>query len=135
MNQIEVEVQDETTETVSPPEETVILDPTTNPTPTEAPIPSLDTLANDDVVRILDYIPSAIIDLKYATEDNFTGQQIYNSNMEALIRVGTLKKLVLVQEELWDKGYTLVIWDSYRPLSAQFNVSSQNSPTSTSVSL
>ena len=74
MNQIEVEVQDETTETVSPPEETVILDPTTNPTPTEVPIPSLDTLANDDVVRILDYIPNAIIDLKYATEDNFTGK-------------------------------------------------------------
>lgn len=74
MNPSDVEVNDETTDAVSPPDETVVFDPTTNPEPTEVPIPSLDTLANDDVVRILDYIPNAIIDLKYATEDNFTGK-------------------------------------------------------------
>lgn len=122
MNPSDVEVNNETTDAVSPPDETVVFDPTLNQEPTKTQIPSLDTLANEDVVCILDYIPNAIIDLKYATEDNFTGQQIYDSNMEALIRVGTLKKLVLVQEELWDKGYTLVILDSYRPLSAQFKL-------------
>lgn len=78
---------------------------------------------NDDVlVNILDYIPNAIVDLKYATTDNFTGVQIYDSDMPAMLRYGTIKKLMLVQEELNSLGYTLVIWDAYRPTEAQFKL-------------
>lgn len=117
------EIQDTTVETITPPDATEIPDVTETTTVSqELQIPPLDTLSDGDMVRILDYIPNAIIDLKYATTDNFTGKQIYDSNMEAMLRVGTLKKLVLVQEELWDRGYTLVIWDAYRPLSAQFKL-------------
>ena len=117
------EIQDTTVETIAPPDATKAPDVTeTTTVPQEPQIPPLDTLSDDDMVRILDYIPNAIVDLKYATTDNFTGKQIYDSNMEAMLRVGTLKKLVLVQEELWDRGYTLVIWDAYRPLSTQFKL-------------
>ena len=119
----DAEIQDTTVETITPPNATEVLDVTeTTTAPQEPQIPPLDTLSDDDMVRILDYIPNAIVDLKYATTDNFTGKQIYDSNIEAMLRVGTLKKLVLVQEELWDRGYTLVIWDAYRPLSAQFKL-------------
>ena len=74
-----------------------------------------------DFVRITDYIPTAVIDLKYATEDNFTGQVIYSFN-DAWLRYGTVKKLMLVADELAERGLYLKIWDSFRPVSAQFTL-------------
>lgn len=71
-----------------------------------------------DYVRIKDYIPSLFVDLKYATKDNFTGQVIYDFN-DAYLRYGTVKKLKQVQEELLKQGYSLKIWDAYRPFDAQ----------------
>ena len=82
------EIQDTTVETITPPDATEIPDVTETTTVSqELQIPPLDTLSDGDMVRILDYIPNAIIDLKYATTDNFTGKQIYDSNMEAMLRV------------------------------------------------
>ena len=80
-----------------------------------------DEPADDAMVLILDYIPDMVIDLKYATTDNFTGQVIYENN-EAYLRYGTVKKLIQVQNALKEKGYKLVLWDGYRPLSAQFKL-------------
>ena len=77
--------------------------------------------ADSDMVLILDYIPDMIIDLKYATTDNFTGQVIYE-NEDAYLRYGTIKKLMQVQIELKKKGYKLVLWDGYRPVEAQFKL-------------
>lgn len=77
--------------------------------------------ADDDMVLILDYIPDMVIDLKYATTDNFTGQVIYD-NDDAYLRYGTVKKLMQVQNELKAKGYKLVLWDGYRPVEAQFKL-------------
>lgn len=76
---------------------------------------------DEDLVKIIDYIPNIIIDLKYATTDNFTGQIIYDNN-EALLRYGTVKKLIKVQEELNKDGYTLLIWDAYRSTQSQFKL-------------
>ena len=69
-------------------------------------------------VRVKDYIPSIYVDLKYATKDNFTHKVIYDFN-EAYLRYGTVKKLKRVQDSLLDQGYSLKIWDAYRPFSAQ----------------
>ena len=80
-------------------------------------IEPLDT----DMVLILDYIPDLVIDLKYATTDNFTGQIIYE-NADAYLRYGTVKKLMQVQKELKEKGYKIVLWDGYRPVAAQFKL-------------
>ena len=93
----------------------------------ETEIHSLETesqypeLADSDMVLILDYIPDMVIDLKYATTDNFTGQVIYE-NDDAYLRYGTVKKLMQVQNELKAKGYKLVLWDGYRPVKAQFKL-------------
>lgn len=77
--------------------------------------------ADSDMVLIMDYIPDMIIDLKYATTDNFTGQVIYD-NDDAYLRYGTVKKLMQVQSELKAQGYKLVLWDGYRPVEAQFKL-------------
>lgn len=72
-----------------------------------------------DLVNVKDYIPDIFVDLKYATEDNFTGHRIYDFT-EAYLRYGTVLKLMKVQEELRALGLSLKIWDAYRPTAAQF---------------
>ena len=72
----------------------------------------------DDYVRVKDYIPDIYEDLRYATERNFTHTKVYDFN-EAYLRKGTTLKLKKVQEELKRLGYSLKIWDAYRPFTAQ----------------
>lgn len=73
---------------------------------------------NDELVYISDYIENIDIDLKYASAYNFTKQKIYDFTKPSL-RYGTVKKLAEVQKELELKGYKLLIFDAYRPTSAQ----------------
>ena len=74
---------------------------------------------DDDFVRVQDYIPSVVVDLKYATNDNISGQVIYDFT-DAYLRYGTVKKLIPVQATLQKQGYRLKIWDAFRPVQAQF---------------
>ncbi len=67
------------------------------------------------------YLPGVYADLRYATEDNFTGQVIYDFTQPQL-RYGTLKKLAQAQEMLAERDLALKIWDAYRPVSAQFRL-------------
>lgn len=85
-----------------------------------SPLPAAEP-GDEELVRVLDYIPSIYVDLKYAAEDNFTGMVIYDFP-DASLRYGTVKKLAEVQEELSARGYSLKIWDAYRPVSAQFRL-------------
>lgn len=73
---------------------------------------------NDVFVEVSQYIPSAVIYLKYATADNFTGEVIYGFDT-CYLRYGTVKKLQNVQKELDQYGYRMKIWDGYRPREAQ----------------
>ena len=76
---------------------------------------------NTDFVNLKDFIPSAEIDLVYATEKNFTGKKLYD-NPTAYLRKGTAEKLKQVAEEVNKKGYRLKIWDAYRPQEAQIRM-------------
>jgi len=58
------------------------------------------------------------IDLKYASEDNFTGRKIYPIPLCAL-QASTARKLIAANRELLERGMRLKIWDAYRPLSVQ----------------
>ncbi|MCZ2491811.1 M15 family metallopeptidase [Dellaglioa sp. TMW 2.2444] len=62
--------------------------------------------------------PDIIVDLRYATKDNFTNQIIYDFST-AIARTGTVKKLGIASKLLRVQGYRLKIWDAYRPVSAQ----------------
>lgn len=81
-----------------------------------------ETILDDgQFVRILDYIPDAEIDLRYATPNNFTGTVIYD-DPEAYLCYGTVKKLIQVQSELKEIGYRILIWDAYRSIEAQWKL-------------
>lgn len=88
------------------------------PTETQAPATTAPEPKNEDFVRIVDYIPTLRQSLAYATTDNFTGQVIYDFT-DAYLRYGTVKKLQKVCEELEKQDLGLLIWDGYRPVSAQ----------------
>ena len=100
---------------------TVAPEPVSVPEATQAAtIPeTLPEPGDADFVRVRDYIPDLVVELKYATEDNFTGQVIYGFR-EAYLRYGTVKKLMAVQEELRQQKLSLKIWDAFRPTDAQF---------------
>ena len=75
----------------------------------------------NEFVNVKTYIPDIWIDLKYATEENFTGQKIYDFT-DAYLRYGTVEKLMKVQDALREQGLSLKIWDAFRPTKAQFTL-------------
>lgn len=87
----------------------------------ELDLESMPERADTDFVNVLDYIPDIVVDLRYATPNNFTGEVIYSFD-GVYLRYGTVKKLMEVQQELRTHGYLLKIWDAYRPVSAQYSL-------------
>ena len=71
-----------------------------------------------DLVPLDLFLPEAVVDLRYAGTDNFTGQRIYESG-EAFLRYGTVKKLKSAAKALKGYGLRLKILDAYRPAAAQ----------------
>ncbi len=113
-------------EPLAPTEEPQIAAVTVTPPPgTQSPAPDLPIASVEpgdaELVRAQEYLPDLAVDLRYAGENNFTGTRIYDFD-EAWLRYGTVKKLRTAQESLHQQGYGLLIWDAYRPLSAQFRL-------------
>lgn len=72
-----------------------------------------------ELVDIQLIIPQAHVDLKYATEDNFTGQVVYQFHHCLMIKEAALR-LRDVQTELESLGLGIKIWDGFRPVEAQW---------------
>lgn len=62
-----------------------------------------------------------VLDIRYATPHNFTGEIIYSKARAYLVEPAA-KALVKVQRELRERGFGLKIYDAYRPLSAQWKL-------------
>lgn len=108
-------------ETSSEPPVNETTQPSTVPPETEKPHIVQPEPSDKDFVRVTDYIPDIVVQLRYASEQNFTGQKIYD--FETLwLRYGTVRKLMNVQEDLKEDGLYLKIWDGFRPTSAQFTL-------------
>ncbi len=73
---------------------------------------------NIDFVDIGELDPGIILDIRYATRNNFTGQAVYPA-ARCLLRRDAALRLLRVQENLAKKGYRLIVFDCYRPLSVQ----------------
>ena len=106
------------TEATTPPTEVTTTPPETKPT---EPVTPAETPKDDTFVRVTDYIPDILVDLRYATSENFTGQIIYEFT-DVYLRYGTVKKLAAVQKALKEKGLGLKVWDGYRPVYGQYRL-------------
>lgn len=93
------------------------------PTPTAEPTPEVERITprNRELVRVSEFIPDIVVELRYASDNNFTGKPVYDFS-EAWLRYGTVKRLMGVQNALRERGYGLKIWDAYRPGAAQYTL-------------
>ena len=78
----------------------------------------LDEIANEDFVDIKKLSTYFIIQMPYATTDNFLDEKVYPCE-QCLVRGDVAKSLLQVQKKLMKKGFRLKIFDCYRPLSIQ----------------
>jgi len=65
-----------------------------------------------------DSIPGIVIEMRYATGKNITGKKLYTDG-RAWLRRETIRKLEKAVTDLRGRGYRLVLWDAWRPISAQ----------------
>ena len=71
---------------------------------------------NNDFIDIKEYIPSIVIDLKYASNDNFTGHIVNGyESPKCLLTIEAARSLRYIQTILNKSGYSLKIYDAYRP--------------------
>ncbi|NMP27412.1 D-alanyl-D-alanine dipeptidase [Rahnella sp. SAP-1] len=75
---------------------------------------------NQDItlIDVAALLPEAVIDLKYATQDNLTGQVVYCES-RCLLHPDAAKGLVRCFQVARLAGYNLKIFDAYRPQQAQ----------------
>ncbi len=71
-----------------------------------------------DIIDIKEVNPRVVVEMKYATEDNFTKKRLYDSNT-CFLRKSTAVRLDVVQKELEGMNLGLKVWDCYRPLAVQ----------------
>ncbi|MBC8122176.1 MAG: M15 family metallopeptidase [Gemmatimonadaceae bacterium] len=62
--------------------------------------------------------PEIQLDMRYATPENFLRRAVYPLAV-CLLRPAVAERLVRVQRRVAVQGYTLRLWDCYRPLSVQ----------------
>lgn len=73
-----------------------------------------------DLVDVQAYVPDLVIDLRYATPNNFMGRAVYPPDARCLLRRSVAERLKRVADKLRaEDGTRLRAYDCYRPLSVQ----------------
>jgi D-alanyl-D-alanine dipeptidase len=75
-------------------------------------------LHDDDLVDVAGVIDDAVIDIRYATADNFTGKELYPV-ARCKLRRAVAARLAKAAKVLRAADRRLVLWDCYRPRSIQ----------------
>jgi beta-N-acetylhexosaminidase/D-alanyl-D-alanine dipeptidase len=70
------------------------------------------------LVEVTTLAPSIVLDIRYATADNFTGQPVYPA-AKCFLRRDVAQRLVAAQAALQAQGLGLKVYDCYRPFSIQ----------------
>ena len=78
---------------------------------------SIAASSENELVNLSDFIPEIKLDIRYATNNNFTGKQIYRL-ARAYARKPVAESLKKIQADLKKQGLGLKIFDGYRPYSA-----------------
>lgn len=80
------------------------------------PVPDYDT-SNWADIALLD--PSILVDMKYATTENFVGTKMYECG-RCFLRPAVAKSILDIQKELKTQGLGLKMFDCFRPQPVQF---------------
>src|ERR1700751_5740239 len=88
--------------------------------PANADVPPLSPEARSaGFVDVRSVVPSAVIDLRYATPNNFTGMTLYPADARCLVHESMAPGLAAGAKALASHGEVLVFWDCYRPHDVQ----------------
>lgn len=71
------------------------------------------------LVDIRTIVADAIIDLRYATSDNFVGMPMYPAGARCLVHESMAPGLKVAADRLRREGFVVVFWDCYRPHEVQ----------------
>lgn len=86
-------------------------------------MPEEEILPNEyGLVDVTKLNSNFIIELRYATTNNFAGKQFYPKIAKAYLQKSTAEKLVAANEELYQLGYRIKIFDAYRPKRYQYEL-------------
>ena len=78
---------------------------------------TINVNTNKSMIDIEKYIPTIVLDLRYATTNNFMKTKLYPNINYTFLRKPAAKALKKVQTELNKKGLGVKIFDAYRPYS------------------
>lgn len=84
-------------------------------------VPELSMLSDTLFIRLADYSDGFTYDMRYATENNFLKEKVYDC-AECYTRVKTAKALLAVNAEFKEKGVKIKFFDCYRPNSVQYKM-------------
>ena len=82
---------------------------------------SFEGLADTTFVRLADFSEDFVYDLRYATENNFLKEKVYDC-AECYVRVKTAKALITANKEFMRSGFKIKFFDCYRPNSVQYKM-------------
>jgi D-alanyl-D-alanine dipeptidase len=71
------------------------------------------------LVDVLSVVPDAMIDLRYATADNFVGAPLYPADARCLVHDSLASGLAAAANVFRGRGLRMVFWDCYRPHDVQ----------------
>lgn len=77
---------------------------------------------SEPLVEVKTLIPDVVVDLRYATADNFMKKQVYPSDARCLLLERSAKQLKAAADVLRGKGFRLRLYDCYRPHHVQFEL-------------
>ncbi len=79
---------------------------------------ALEDVNDSTFINILSASRDFIIDMKYASDDNFMKQKVYECQ-DCYLRYKTIKRLIAANKDFLKDGYRIKIFDCYRPLDIQ----------------
>jgi D-alanyl-D-alanine dipeptidase len=75
-------------------------------------------ISDTSFVKVKNFSADFVFDIKYATDNNFLKQKVYDCD-ECYLRMKTIKNLIDANTEFMQKGYRIKLFDCYRPLDIQ----------------
>jgi len=77
-------------------------------------VPEALTYDTTEWRELIDLDPSILLDIKYATADNFVEEKMYDCG-KCFLRPEVARAMVKAQAMLREQGYGLLMYDCYRP--------------------
>ncbi len=96
--------------------------PSVSRSPSNAPplVPPVSAKAQAaGLVDVRTVVPDAIVDLRYASTDNFVGMRMYPADARCLVHESMAPGLKVGADRLRREGVVVVFWDCYRPHEVQ----------------